>query len=167
MVQLRWREKIFALLNIHHWARWKEFFGRICYHGLKYHLLLLEVTAFSIEIAIHKSSISCAWLKKKNLTGDLSTVNVLNGTAPVSSHLMVVQKMKSFINQSKSLPISHKWVRSKQFRQEVTFCVMKMVLNIQYIADFPVKGCLFCGYTTGYVINSVGLREIFASSQLD
>ena len=39
-------------------------------------------------------------------------------------------------------------------------------VNIQYIANFPVKGCLFCGYATGYVINSVGLREIFASSQL-
>ena len=105
-------------------------------------------------------------VEEKNSTGDLSTVACVEwyGSSVISSHGCT--KDEIVFNQSESLPISHKWVRSKQCRQEVTFCVMKMLLNIQYIANFPVKGCLFCGYTTGYVINSVGLREIFTSSQL-
>ena len=58
------------------------------------------------------------------------------------------------------------WVRSKQFRQEVTFCMVKMVLSSVY-SKFPSeKGCLFHGYITGYVTNSVGLIKLFASSQL-
>ena len=52
------------------------------------------------------------------------------------------------------------WVRSKQFRQEVTFCVVKMVLSSVY-RKFSSEDCLFYGYTPGYVTKSVGLSEIY------
>ena len=117
----------------------------ICFHWRSQHFL--------IEMAIHKSSNSRVLLKiyKRIQQVTFLQLRLLNGqcvhgsigAAPVSCHLMVVQKMKSFINQSKSLLISHKWVRSKQFRQEVTFCVVKMVLSSVYRKFFSKKTFYF------------------------